>query len=59
MQTSAARQKEDVRKVGYVVVTADRGLCGAYNINLIRTVDEAIERDDRGLENGIITVGKG
>ncbi|HHV16598.1 MAG TPA: F0F1 ATP synthase subunit gamma [Gelria sp.] len=51
-------KREDVRKVGYVVVTADRGLCGAYNTNLIRTVDEAIERDDRGLENGIITVGR-
>ena len=29
-------KREDVRKVRYVVVTAERGLCGAYNTNIIR-----------------------
>lgn len=51
-------KREDVRKVGYIVVTADRGLCGAYNTNIIRTVDQSIGEDDRKLETGIIAVGR-
>lgn len=51
-------KREDVRKVGYVVVTADRGLCGAYNTNIIRIVEQSIQEDDRNLETGIIAVGR-
>ena len=51
-------KREDVRKIGYVIVTADRGLCGAYNTNIIRTVDQSIQEDDRNLETGIIAVGR-
>ncbi|HHW60983.1 MAG TPA: F0F1 ATP synthase subunit gamma [Syntrophomonadaceae bacterium] len=50
--------REDVRKVGYVVVTADRGLCGAYNTNIIRAAEEAIAAEERQVENGIIAVGR-
>ena len=35
--------RPDVRKVGYIVIAADRGLCGAYNSSVIR----AAERDPR------------
>ncbi|MDQ3985552.1 MAG: F0F1 ATP synthase subunit gamma [Actinomycetota bacterium] len=38
------RQKEEVSTVGLVVITADRGLAGAYNSNVIR----AAERDMEG-----------
>ncbi len=51
-------KREDVRRVGYVVVTADRGLCGAYNTNIIRAADESIREDGRNLETGIIAVGR-
>jgi F-type H+-transporting ATPase subunit gamma len=37
------RQREQVGTVGHVVITADRGLAGAYNSNVIR----AAERDMR------------
>ncbi len=30
-------EKREVKKVAFVVVTADRGLCGGYNANIIRT----------------------
>ncbi len=50
--------REDVRKVGYIVVTADRGLCGAYNTNIIRAAEQSIQEDDRNLETGIIAVGR-
>ncbi len=50
--------REEIRKIGYVVITADRGLCGGYNSNLIRAANSAIEEDSRKLENGMIAVGR-
>ena len=41
------KQKETVGTVGYIVVTADRGLAGAYNSNVIR----ASERDMKEASN--------
>lgn len=38
-----ARQR---RRVGYVVVTADRGLCGAYNVNAIRLAEQTLRQED-------------
>jgi len=35
-------QKREPRTVGFVLATSDRGLCGAYNMNLIRTLQNAI-----------------
>ncbi len=51
-------KREDIRKVGYVVVTSDRGLCGAYNSNIMRAANLAIEKDERNIENAIIAVGR-
>ncbi len=36
--------RERVRRAGVLVVTSDRGLCGAYNANAIRTTEELIAR---------------
>ena len=35
-------QPEAVSKVAYVVISADRGLCGGYNTNVLRSVERAI-----------------
>lgn len=51
-------KREDVRKVGYIVVTSDRGLCGGYNTNIIRTANMAIAEDERKIPEGIIAVGR-
>jgi F-type H+-transporting ATPase subunit gamma len=51
-------KREEVRKVGYIVVTADRGLCGGYNTNIIRAANHAIAEDERKVETGIIAVGR-
>lgn len=51
-------KREDVRKVGYIIITADRGLCGGYNTNIIRAAQQAIAEDDRKIEHGIIAVGR-
>lgn len=36
--------RERVRRAGVLVVTSDRGLCGAYNANAIRTCEELIAK---------------
>ncbi len=36
--------RERVRRAGVLVVTSDRGLCGAYNANVIRTAEQLIAR---------------
>ncbi|MZP30773.1 F0F1 ATP synthase subunit gamma [Heliobacterium undosum] len=43
-------ETREVKRVGYVVITADRGLCGGYNANIIRKVNnETKGRDDVSL----------
>jgi F-type H+-transporting ATPase subunit gamma len=52
-------QKREPRTVGFVLATSDRGLCGAYNMNLIRTLQNAIR--DMGLTSEqvkLICVGR-
>ena len=47
-----------VKKVGYLVVSTDRGLCGGLNINLFKTVlHELKEKDDQGVKSRLAVVG--
>jgi F-type H+-transporting ATPase subunit gamma len=52
------KKRAEVTKVGYIVVTADRGLCGGYNTNIIRAATDAINADERKPVKGIIAVGR-
>ena len=38
-------QADQVNRVAYVVIAADRGLCGGYNNNVLRAVERAIAVD--------------
>jgi F-type H+-transporting ATPase subunit gamma len=49
-------ERDDVRTVGTIVVTSDRGLAGAYNSNIIRTAERDMR--DHGKENKIFLIGK-
>ena len=31
-------EEREVRRVGYIIISSDRGLCGGLNINLFKTV---------------------
>ena len=46
-----------VQKIGLVVVTADRGLCGGFNTNIIRKAT-AVMKTYGDLEYGAIAVGR-
>ena len=37
-------QARDIKRVGYVIVTSDRGLCGSLNNNLLKTVIRDMKR---------------
>jgi F-type H+-transporting ATPase subunit gamma len=65
MLSSEARQNpllaehEEVRTVGIVVVTSDRGLAGSYNTNVLREAQRAIARERAaGHEVQIVSVGR-
>ncbi|MDF2953479.1 MAG: FoF1-type ATP synthase [Thermodesulfobacterium sp.] len=52
-------QQREVKKVGIILMTADKGLCGAFNSNLIRETEKAISRFHKeGKEVELICVGK-
>lgn len=48
----------EVKKVGYLVVSTDRGLCGGLNINLFKTVlNELKNHKDQGVDVRVGLVG--
>jgi len=50
--------EREVRRVGLIVVSTDRGLCGGLNINLFKAVVSAMKDwNDRGLEIDIAVIG--
>lgn len=51
-------QDRDVKRVGFIVVSSDRGLCGGLNINLFKAaVKEVVEWKDKGAEVDICAIG--
>ena len=51
-------QQRDQKRVGFIVVSTDRGLCGGLNINLFKTSIKAIKHwTDSGAKIDICTVG--
>ena len=50
--------REEVKRVGYVVVTSDRGLCGGLNNNLLRSVVQDLDAwREKGVEADFCVIG--
>lgn len=50
--------EREVKKVGFIVVSTDRGLCGGLNINLFKTVlNELKTRKEKGVDSVLGLVG--
>ena len=50
-------RREEIKNVGIILITADRGLAGAYNSNIIRKATQFMR--ERGQESGsLVTVGR-
>jgi F-type H+-transporting ATPase subunit gamma len=51
--------KREAKRVGFIVVSSDRGLCGGLNNNLFRDVLKRMrEMHDQGVEIDICTIGQ-
>ena len=56
--THSFMQARDVKRVGFIVVSSDRGLCGGLNVNLFRSVmKQMAELDAKGIEIDMGLIG--
>jgi len=52
-------EHDKVQKVGYIIVSTDRGLCGGLNNNLFRkTLKDMSDWQEKGADVNIVTLGK-
>lgn len=52
-------EHDEVKKVGYIIVSTDRGLCGGLNSNLFKLVLKNMgEWKGKGAEISVVTLGK-
>ena len=52
-------QTREIKRVGYIVVTSDKGQCGGLNANLLRTlVRQMQEHQNNGIEVDLSLIGK-
>ena len=52
-------EREDVKRVGYIIVSSDRGLAGGLNNNLFRKLLGEIRGwQDKGVEVDVVTIGQ-
>ena len=51
--------RPEISRVGHIVVTADRGLCGAYNSSILRATEGEIEEHrELGRDSSVYVVGR-
>ncbi|MDH3637069.1 MAG: F0F1 ATP synthase subunit gamma [Gammaproteobacteria bacterium] len=50
--------EREVKRVGYILVSTDRGLCGGLNVNMFRTAINAMEKErSKGVEIELSVIG--
>ena len=51
-------QEREVKRVGYIIISTDRGLCGGLNINLFKQViSKSAELKAQGIESNFALIG--
>lgn len=51
--------EREVKRIGYIIASSDRGLCGGLNANLFRTtISDMSQWSDRGVEIDVVTIGR-
>ncbi len=51
-------QEREVKNVLFVSITANRGLCGGFNNNVIKTIKRVAESEYKGCNITVVSVGK-
>lgn len=49
--------RAEVKNIVYIVVAGDRGLCGGYNINLLRFAEEQLKAVPEGVNASVLLIG--
>ncbi len=53
------QSREDVKRVGFIIISTDRGLCGGLNTNMFKAaVLEMSDWSDKGVEIDLCAIGK-
>lgn len=53
------KQRDDVQRVGFIIVTTDRGLCGGLNVNLFRkALTDMKSWDDQKIAVQVCVIGR-
>lgn len=50
-------ERKEIKNILYIVIAGDRGLCGGYNNNVLRTAAKIIDERPEGTGYGVITLG--
>ena len=51
-------EEREIKRIGYIIVSTDRGLCGGLNVNLFRTVvKDMAEWHAKGIESDLGLIG--
>lgn len=49
--------RAEVKNIVYIVIAGDRGLCGGYNINLLRFAEEQLKAVPEGVHASVLLIG--
>lgn len=55
--TPFLQPREEVKNILYIVIAGDRGLCGGYNINLLRFAEETLKSVPKGVHGTMLLIG--
>ena len=51
--------REGIKRVGYIVISSDRGLCGGLNTNMFKAaISQMADWDEQGVEIDVCAIGK-
>ena len=50
-------QRSEIKNILYIVIAGDRGLCGGYNLNVLRYAAQVVDSRPEGTDYGVITLG--
>ena len=51
-------ENRELKKLLFVTITSNRGLCGGFNANIIKKAKHLIEEEYEGIEVNIMSIGK-
>lgn len=51
------QKRSEVKNILYIVIAGDRGLCGGYNINILRDAARIVDSRPKGTDYDLVTLG--